>query len=39
MTGRVAIVTEVIVWLIEGGRRVTGEVIFIDGGIHIASSR
>jgi 3-oxoacyl-[acyl-carrier protein] reductase len=32
-------VAEAIVWLIEGARRVTGEVIFIDGGIHIASSR
>jgi 3-oxoacyl-[acyl-carrier protein] reductase len=32
-------VAEAIVWLIEGARRVTGEVIFVDGGIHIASSR
>jgi 3-oxoacyl-[acyl-carrier protein] reductase len=32
-------VAEAIVWLVEGARRVTGEVIFVDGGIHIASSR
>jgi 3-oxoacyl-[acyl-carrier protein] reductase len=32
-------IAEAIVWLVEGARRVTGEVIFVDGGIHIASSR
>ncbi len=28
-------VADVIVWLIEGARQVTGEAIFVDGGLHI----
>jgi len=32
-------VAEVIVWLIEGGRQVTGESIFVDGGMHITPPR
>ncbi len=32
-------VAEAIVWLVEGARRVTGEIIYVDGGIHIASPR
>jgi 3-oxoacyl-[acyl-carrier protein] reductase len=32
-------VAEVIAWLIEGGRQVTGEAIFVDGGLHIAPPR
>ncbi len=30
---------EVIAWLIEGGRQVTGETIFVDGGMHITPPR
>ena len=32
-------VADAIVWLIEGARQVTGETIFIDGGMHIATPR
>jgi 3-oxoacyl-[acyl-carrier protein] reductase len=32
-------VADAIAWLIEGARRVTGEVIRVDGGMHIASPR
>ncbi len=32
-------VADAIVWLLDGARRVTGEVIFVDGGIHIAAPR
>jgi 3-oxoacyl-[acyl-carrier protein] reductase len=32
-------VAETIVWLVEGARQVTGETIFIDGGMHIATPR
>jgi 3-oxoacyl-[acyl-carrier protein] reductase len=32
-------VADAIVWLIEGARRVTGEIIYVDGGMHIASPR
>ena len=32
-------VADAIVWLIEGARRVTGEILYIDGGMHIASPR
>jgi 3-oxoacyl-[acyl-carrier protein] reductase len=32
-------VAEVIAWLIEGGRQVTGEAIFVDGGLHITPPR
>ena len=30
-------VADAIVWLIEGGRNVTGQVIYVDGGMHIAA--
>ena len=30
---------DAIAWLIEGARRVTGEIIYVDGGMHIASPR
>jgi 3-oxoacyl-[acyl-carrier protein] reductase len=32
-------VADAVVWLIEGARRVTGEIIYVDGGMHIASPR
>jgi 3-oxoacyl-[acyl-carrier protein] reductase len=32
-------IAEAIVWLIEGARRVTGEIVYVDGGMHIASPR
>jgi 3-oxoacyl-[acyl-carrier protein] reductase len=32
-------VAETVAWLIEGARQVTGETIFIDGGMHIATPR
>lgn len=32
-------VAEVIVWLITGARQVTGEEIFVDGGLHITPPR
>jgi 3-oxoacyl-[acyl-carrier protein] reductase len=32
-------VAEAVAWLLEGARRVTGEIIYIDGGMHIASPR
>lgn len=32
-------VADAIVWLIEGARHVTGEAIFIDGGLHVAPPR
>jgi len=32
-------IAEAITWLVEGARRVTGELIYVDGGIHIASPR
>jgi 3-oxoacyl-[acyl-carrier protein] reductase len=32
-------VAEAICWLIEGARRVTGEILYVDGGMHIASPR
>ncbi len=32
-------VAETIVWLIEGARQVTGEAIFVDGGLHIQPPR
>jgi NAD(P)-dependent dehydrogenase (short-subunit alcohol dehydrogenase family) len=30
---------ETICWLIEGARQVTGETIFVDGGMHIQPAR
>jgi 3-oxoacyl-[acyl-carrier protein] reductase len=32
-------IAETIVWLIEGARQVTGEIIHVDGGMHIAPPR
>jgi 3-oxoacyl-[acyl-carrier protein] reductase len=32
-------VAEVIAWLIEGARQVTGDVVFVDGGLHIQPPR
>jgi 3-oxoacyl-[acyl-carrier protein] reductase len=32
-------VAEAIAWLIEGARGVTGEIVYVDGGMHIASPR
>jgi 3-oxoacyl-[acyl-carrier protein] reductase len=32
-------VADAIVWLIEGARQVTGETIYIDGGMHITPPR
>ena len=32
-------VADAIVWLIEGARRVTGEIVYVDGGMHIALPR
>ena len=32
-------VADAIAWLIEGARRVTGEIIYVDAGMHIASPR
>jgi 3-oxoacyl-[acyl-carrier protein] reductase len=32
-------VADAIVWLIEGAKRVTGEVVFVDGGMHVAAPR
>jgi 3-oxoacyl-[acyl-carrier protein] reductase len=32
-------IADAIVWLIEGARQVTGEAIFIDGGLHITPPR
>ena len=32
-------VAEAIAWLVEGARRVTGEIIYVDSGMHIASPR
>lgn len=32
-------IAETIAWLVEGARQVTGETIFVDSGMHIASPR
>jgi 3-oxoacyl-[acyl-carrier protein] reductase len=32
-------IADAIVWLLEGARRVTGERLYVDAGVHIASSR
>lgn len=32
-------VAEAIAWLVEGARSVTGEIIYVDGGMHVASPR
>jgi 3-oxoacyl-[acyl-carrier protein] reductase len=36
---RPADVADAVVWLLEGARLVTGEVLFIDGGLHITPPR
>jgi len=32
-------IADAIVWLIEGARQVTGETLFVDGGMHISTPR
>jgi 3-oxoacyl-[acyl-carrier protein] reductase len=32
-------VAEAIAWLVEGARSVTAQVVYVDGGMHVASSR
>jgi 3-oxoacyl-[acyl-carrier protein] reductase len=32
-------VAEAIAWLLEGARRVSGQIVYVDGGMHIASPR
>ena len=32
-------VAEAIAWLLEGARRVTGQIVYVDAGMHIASPR
>jgi 3-oxoacyl-[acyl-carrier protein] reductase len=32
-------IADAVCWLLEGARRVTGEIIYVDGGMHIASPR
>lgn len=32
-------VAEAVAWLLEGARRVTGDILYVDGGMHIASPR
>jgi 3-oxoacyl-[acyl-carrier protein] reductase len=32
-------VAETVAWLLEGARRITGDIIYVDGGMHIASPR
>ena len=32
-------VADAVAWLVEGARRVTGEIIYVDAGMHIASPR
>ena len=32
-------VAEAVAWLVDGARSVTGEIIYVDGGMHIASPR
>ena len=32
-------VAEAVAWLVEGARSCTGEIVYIDGGMHIASPR
>jgi len=32
-------VADAIVWLVEGARSVTGEIVYVDGGMHIAAPR
>jgi 3-oxoacyl-[acyl-carrier protein] reductase len=32
-------VADAIAWLVEGARSVTGEIVYVDGGMHVASPR
>jgi enoyl-[acyl-carrier-protein] reductase (NADH) len=32
-------VAETICWLLEGGKMITGETIFVDAGFHLATPR
>jgi 3-oxoacyl-[acyl-carrier protein] reductase len=32
-------VADAIAWLIEGARATTGEIVYVDGGMHVASPR
>ena len=32
-------VAETVAWLLEGARRLTGDIIYVDAGMHIASPR
>jgi 3-oxoacyl-[acyl-carrier protein] reductase len=32
-------VAEAIAWMVEGARAITGEILYVDGGMHIASPR
>jgi 3-oxoacyl-[acyl-carrier protein] reductase len=32
-------IAEAVAWLVEGARRVTGQIIYVDAGMHIASPR
>jgi 3-oxoacyl-[acyl-carrier protein] reductase len=32
-------VAEAVAWLVEGARRVTGDILYIDAGMHVASPR
>ena len=32
-------VAEAIAWLAEGARSVSGEILYVDGGMHVASPR
>jgi 3-oxoacyl-[acyl-carrier protein] reductase len=32
-------VAETIAWLLEGARRITGQIVYVDAGMHIASPR
>jgi NAD(P)-dependent dehydrogenase (short-subunit alcohol dehydrogenase family) len=36
---RPADVADAVAWLIEGARLVSGEVLFVDGGLHITPPR
>jgi len=36
---RAADVADAIAWLVEGGHAVTGQIVYVDGGMHIASPR
>ena len=36
---RPADIADTIAWLIEGARQVTGETVFVDGGMHISTPR